>query len=151
MKEYACGFAFDRLDHNTVLLIRKLRPKEMYMRLNGVGGKVEEGESPLQCMHREFQEEVGLTGGNWRHFATLLCPLYNEPARIWFFTCDNLDIYQAVQMEDERPMRVDTNFVLPDTAIDNLNWLIPMALSSSKEWPYHIVENSLPQTSLRLD
>lgn len=39
---YVCGFLFDRSFEN-VLLIRKNRPEKQKGRLNGVGGKVEEG------------------------------------------------------------------------------------------------------------
>ena len=33
----------------------------------GIGGKFEPGESPEDCMKREFSEETGLTATDWRY------------------------------------------------------------------------------------
>lgn len=33
----------------------------------GIGGKFEQGESPEECMLREFREETGLTLTSWRY------------------------------------------------------------------------------------
>jgi 8-oxo-dGTP diphosphatase len=47
MQTYACGFLFS-LDRTRVLLIRKRRPAWQAGRLNGVGGKIEPGETPAK-------------------------------------------------------------------------------------------------------
>lgn len=59
MKNYVLGFAFDQSGHQ-VLLIHKNRPTFQAGLWNGVGGKIEAGESPLKAMLREFHEETGL-------------------------------------------------------------------------------------------
>jgi 8-oxo-dGTP pyrophosphatase MutT (NUDIX family) len=46
--------------YDDVLLIHKDKPAWQKGRLNLVGGKVEENESPLQCAVRELKEEAGL-------------------------------------------------------------------------------------------
>lgn len=60
MTHYCLGFVYIG---NRVLLIRKnLDCKLEFMRgkLNGIGGHVEDGETPLQAMIREFTEESGI-------------------------------------------------------------------------------------------
>jgi 8-oxo-dGTP diphosphatase len=47
------------IDDGRVLLIRKLRGHGAG-RINGPGGKPEPGETPLQCVLRETEEEVGV-------------------------------------------------------------------------------------------
>lgn len=59
MIKYVVGFAFN-MDRRTVLLITKLKPEWQKGSLNGIGGKVETGESPLFAMDREAIEETGL-------------------------------------------------------------------------------------------
>jgi hypothetical protein len=64
--EYVCGFAFTRPQHPSphscwVLLIRKAKPDWMKGKLNGVGGKIEQGESVYEAQAREVLEETGIT------------------------------------------------------------------------------------------
>src|SRR3954470_21452915 len=59
VQEYVCGFLFSP-DRTRVLLIRKRRPAWQAGKLNGIGGKIEPGESPAQAMSREFREEAAL-------------------------------------------------------------------------------------------
>lgn len=54
---YVLGFMFDH-EEKHVLLIWKNRPKWQAGKLNGIGGKIEAGETPLQAMEREFTEET---------------------------------------------------------------------------------------------
>jgi NTP pyrophosphohydrolases including oxidative damage repair enzymes len=57
VQRYCLGFAFHPV--KGVVLIRKNRPEWQAGKLNGVGGKIEAGESPEQAMAREFEEETG--------------------------------------------------------------------------------------------
>lgn len=60
MKHYCLGFVFDP-DQDRVLLLSK-RSSDPYNpeTWNGLGGKVESGETALEAMVRECQEEAGL-------------------------------------------------------------------------------------------
>lgn len=59
MDKYVLGLAFD--DLGRIALIKKLKPEWQKDRWNGIGGKVEEGEAPIDAMTREFREETGVT------------------------------------------------------------------------------------------
>ncbi|MCP3924893.1 MAG: NUDIX domain-containing protein [Desulfobacterales bacterium] len=56
---FVVGFAFTE-DKKQVLLVRKEKPPWQKGHLNGVGGKVKKGETPLEAMMREGHEETGL-------------------------------------------------------------------------------------------
>lgn len=57
---YVLGFAMSRSGH--VLMIEKKQgPSFNIGKLNGLGGKIEPGETPQEAMAREFREECGLS------------------------------------------------------------------------------------------
>lgn len=68
-RRYVVGFMFD-FGFQHVALIRKNKPAWQAGKLNGVGGKIEAGETPEAAMWREGQEEAGIDV-NWNHFCTL--------------------------------------------------------------------------------
>lgn len=57
--QYVVGFLFSE-DKKQVVLILKNRPAWQAGLYNGVGGKIEKGESPETAISREFQEEAGV-------------------------------------------------------------------------------------------
>jgi 8-oxo-dGTP diphosphatase len=65
---YCVGFLFTS-DEDQVLLIRKRLPSWQAGRLNGIGGKIEAGETPLDALAREFKEEAGVGGLTWENCA----------------------------------------------------------------------------------
>lgn len=121
MQLYSCGFLFcpDRL---RVLLIRKKRPMWQVGKLNGIGGKVEPGESPLQAMVREFSEEAGMHITDWQELLQLTGPDWRGH---FFRAFGNID--QARNMTDEA-LEIVTARQLPTQVLPNLNWIIPMML-----------------------
>lgn len=71
MTQYTLGFAFD--DLGRVALIHKLRPQCQAGKYNGIGGKLESGESPRHGISREFHEETGILIGSplWQRRGTM--------------------------------------------------------------------------------
>ena len=94
---YCLGFAFSR-DLTRVLLIRKLRPAWQAGRLNGIGGKLEPGETALEAMRRECREETGLNIEDWDYFATIQSSEFTVSC---FRTCTD-DIFHAQSLTDEQ-------------------------------------------------
>lgn len=108
-----------------VALIRKNRPNWQKGSLNGIGGKIEEGETPAQAMAREFKEEAGLTICAWYGVVDMVfpdCIVHVFQAR--------LDKSHRLQSQTDEKIEVwNVGDVLKyPHKIPNLHWLIPMAL-----------------------
>lgn len=73
-------------DTRRVVLIRKNRPAWMKGRLNGVGGSIEDNESPAEAMAREFKEETGVhtLPDDWNVFCRLTS---THDTELFFFSC----------------------------------------------------------------
>lgn len=70
--DYCLGFLTDPAGR--VLLIEKRRPAWQAGRLNGIGGKLEEGETCEDAMRRECAEETGLVVTHWTNAGLLTFP-----------------------------------------------------------------------------
>ena len=129
-KTYVCGFLFSS-DRTRVLLIRKNRPAWQAGKLNGLGGKIELGETPHEAMRREFREEAGvdLPEERWQHVLTLSGDDDAGAGHGWaghfFRAFGGLDAVRA--MTDEQ-IEVHDARMLPETVIPNLRWMIPLML-----------------------
>lgn len=122
---YVVGFLFSQPSGEHCVLIMKNKPVWQKGKLNGVGGKIEEGETPLQAMVREFEEETGVKTKetDWLQFCTLKG---NFGAVVCFRGYKNVN---TRSMTDEK---VDQYYVKGNALDDlplipNLRWLIPMA------------------------
>jgi len=121
--KYVAGFLFTS-DHKFVVLIEKQKPDWQKGKLNGVGGKIEEGETPLMAMQREFEEETGLNIDNWREFFVLRARF----GVVHFFVAESDSVGKVRTMEDEQVDVYDVNLLPPALLVGNLNWLIPLAM-----------------------
>lgn len=134
---YTCGFVFD--GHGSwVWLIRKSKPKWQAGMLNGIGGKIEDGETAIQAMRREFGEETGADIERWQEFLMLSGPDYV----VSFFRCFHNDSsgpfdQLARATTEESPVMVNA-WNLPSNVIPNLRWIVPMALDRSILLPVHV-------------
>lgn len=54
----------------------------------GIGGKLEPGENPQQCMLREFREETGLTLTRWQYRGIVNFQSEDWVERMYLFTAD---------------------------------------------------------------
>ncbi len=129
---YVAGFLFRDNGHNPgqdVALIQKLRPAWQKGKLNGIGGKIEEGEQPMDAMRREFREEAGVLIPDWRPFSHLTL---GDGGRVFFFKADatfSLGDYVIRSMTAEQvgwySVKAILNGVYP--VVPNLRWLLPLA------------------------
>jgi 8-oxo-dGTP diphosphatase len=127
-QEYVCGFLFTP-DRGRVLLIRKRRPAWQAGKLNGLGGKIEPGETALEAMRREFREEAGVDLAEWQHVLTLSGADDAGSGRGWaghFFRAFG-DVDAARAITDEQ-LETHSTATLPRDTIPNLQWIIPLML-----------------------
>jgi len=130
MKRYVCSFLFSP-DRKRVLLIRKNRPAWQAGKLNGIGGKIEPGETPREAARREFREETGLDlpESAFTHLLTLGGPDdfgSGVPWEGYFFRAFGA-IHDAQSLTDEA-VEIHPTDPLPTDTIPNLHWIIPLLL-----------------------
>lgn len=127
MKSAVCGFLFDE-DLEQVVLIQKQRPAWQKGRLNGVGGKVEPGETALEAMVREFEEETGARIEDWEEFGTLRDEAHGFHV-VFFRAVHPLDVVESVKsVTDEQVVLVQTSTMFDQHCIPNLRWVVPAAM-----------------------
>lgn len=137
-KRYVVGFLFTA-DLQHVVLIRKKRPEWQAGKLNGIGGHIEDGETPEAAMRREFKEEAGMQVDQWKHFTTL-SDAANRFSVDWFWSVESsmAESTRLMSPTDETACWVPVETVLDvktatqqgiELMIPNLRWLIPMALN----------------------
>lgn len=125
MKHYVLGFVFNR-QRDEVLLIEKKRPTWQAGHWNGIGGKIEPTDaSPLQAMQRKCAEEINCEY-NWELAVIFVCP----GGTVYVYKADSgYELIEYEQIEDEI-LKVWPVDALPNLAMNNLNWLIPLCLST---------------------
>lgn len=133
MSDYVVGFLFSQ-HRSAVVLIRKNKPEWQAGRFNGVGGKIEHGETPIEAMKREFEEEAGVLISDWAPFITLS---FSNGVRVYFFRHILSDDHTChiKSQTDEKVYwcaMLPSGYVPGKDMLPNLKWLIPMALTGTK-------------------
>lgn len=146
---YVCGFVFSCFEgEENVLLIRKHNPPWQRGRFNGIGGKIETGETPHTAMLREFVEETGAGAQYWAERAPIIFTHFCTLSKGWdwrvhffraFTRCSLFEIENYTRPLDE-PCSVFPARRLPVACIGNLRWLIPMALDQALRTPTEMIE-----------
>ncbi|OUV04049.1 MAG: hypothetical protein CBC42_01265 [Betaproteobacteria bacterium TMED82] len=101
-----CGLIFD--SKGLILITRRsggTHPGEWEF----PGGKLEDGESEKDCLHREIHEELSISIANETRYFELMHNLPEFTAHLIFYTCDYLageiflqvhDLYRWVEIKD---------------------------------------------------
>lgn len=120
MENMVVGFPF--FDFDGVYLIRKNRPEWQAGMLNGIGGHVEKGETPINAMIRECFEETGVSVENWIH----VCVMKGEDFYLDVFTI-NLPLGTKMESKtDETIVRCYIHRLCFEHTIPNTRFLVPM-------------------------
>ena len=130
VKKYVLGFMFNP-EATSVLLIRKNRPDWQRGLLNGIGGKVNEFETPMNAIIREFREETGVdVGENWDCRILLMNRIISY--NIWIFSVFSKEIHHADALTDESLSLVPVSLIPSmNEVIPNLKWMIPLILDKT--------------------
>lgn len=121
--EFVVGFLFSESGEQ-VILMRKNRPAWQAGYYNGVGGKIEPGETPAAAMTREGIEEIGVNP-EWLAYARVA---YHEHVLHFFAARDQLAFLDARAQTDELIVRIYSSLLdRQRMVIPNLLWLIPFA------------------------
>lgn len=125
-------------DGKMLMMFRDKKKNDMHERkYNGIGGKLEEGESPEECMIRETQEETGLTPTNFRLAGISTYPQFYENED-WYLFIYHVTAYQGEEfissegsLEWIKTSLLSTLNMWEDNKIF-LQWLLEKTFFSSK-------------------
>lgn len=128
--KYVVGLMFDESMSN-VALIRKNKPAWQAGLLNGIGGKVEYGETAVGAMMREFREEAGeiVVPEKWKHFCSMSGTNNDgEDFRIEFFYTIG-EPHKLTSMEAEHVEVKNAGSVCAGDwkTVGNVPWLVALA------------------------
>ncbi len=126
MKRYVVGFMFDS-KMESVVMVKKNRPAWQAGLHNGIGGKIEDGETPVDAMVREFSEEAGVesAAGMWAHVLTLRFPY----AEVEFFACQNDEIFRTVKTcTDEEVVQMPIGRIEGKCVVENIPAAIELSM-----------------------
>jgi 8-oxo-dGTP diphosphatase len=140
--QYVVGFMFDH-DLSRVALIRKNKPDWQKGKLNGIGGKVEDGETFADAMEREFEEETGLaTSANWwNRFATM----DGEAFYLEFFArYGDVDALETKEEETVEVVPLSELHLGRQDVVENLVWLVGLAVDFLQDRRPHLVSIAYP-------
>jgi 8-oxo-dGTP diphosphatase len=121
---YVVGFLFSD-DLSKVVLIRKARPEWQKGLLNGPGGKIEKGETPVDAMYREFYEEAGVEILVWKYAGQMV---FDEKTTVAFFVArrgDPVKLMVAGALDEPVDWYPVVDIEKLNT-VPNLRWLIPL-------------------------
>lgn len=131
IQEYVCGFMFDQTYQN-VALIEKVNPSWQRGFLNGVGGKIEKDESPINAMVREFKEEAGVdtTIETWTQYAKIV---QNNSWHVYFFMSVG-DLSLLKSMEKEQIVLLAIKDLQQSKALQSVKWLVPLCMDKTHSY-----------------
>ena len=140
MFSYVLALLFSA-DRERIVLMEKTRPAWQAGRVNALGGKLREGETAVEAARREVREEAGVDIANWE-----VVLVWRDPAYTMHVVRAVGD--EALQAHTAEDQRVFTSPVgdLPANVIDNLRWLIPLALDRDVALPID-VRSAAPEGS----
>ena len=140
MRHYVLALLFTA-DRRQVVLMRRTRPAWQAGRVNALGGKLLDAETPAAAARREVREEAGVDVARWDEVLVWDDPHY----RMHLLVAVDDAALAARTCEDQEVFLADVH-ALPPAVIDNLRWLIPLALDADVARPVR-VRSAAPEGS----
>jgi 8-oxo-dGTP diphosphatase len=120
-------------DGREVVLVRKTRPAWQAGRINALGGKLRNGETLRDAARREVREEAGVDVDGWEEFLVWGDPEYRLRAVRAFD-----DAARRARTAEDQDVFLANVTGLPLDVIDNLRWIIPLALDRDVAVPIEV-------------
>ena len=117
-------------DGEEIVLMERTRPSWQAGRVNALGGKLAPGETPAAAVRREVREEAGVDVADWDEVLVW----HDVAYRMHVFRAFDSAALRARTCEDQRVIRAPA-CALPVAVIDNLRWLVPLALDRDVAMP----------------
>lgn len=96
MKTIAATLCYVQKDGQTLMMHRNKKPGDVHRgKWNGLGGKLDPGESPEECVRREVREESGLAIREPRLRGVLTFPAF-KPGEDWLVFVYTADRFEGV-------------------------------------------------------
>ncbi len=130
--EYVLALLFTA-DGREVVLVRKTRPAWQAGRVNALGGKLKTGEGLADAARREVREEAGVDVDGWEEFLVWRDPEYRLRAVRAFD-----DVARHARTAEDQEVFLANVGALPLNVIDNLRWMIPLALDRDVAIPIEV-------------
>ena len=119
MKTIVATLCYVRSGERTLMMHRNKKPGDVHKgKWNGLGGKLDSGESPDECVVREIREESGLTLLDAKLRGVLTFPAF-KPGEDWL-----VFVYTATRFEGE----------LGECAEGDLEWVSGERLATLPLW-----------------
>lgn len=148
MTEYVCCFAYQwpAAVPQHFLLIEKAKPAWQKGKFNLPGGKIEEGETPIEAAIRELWEESGIrTGQAYRPWSPdspgytvqpeVLGQIVGDDWIVHVVECPYHQGQTPQSLTNERIIEASLSAALADSRlIPNLRVIIPLCATRSKGW-----------------
>lgn len=130
MQKYTLAFIFNSTK-DKVLLMHKSRPAALAGKVNGLGGKFEGDEDPIDCVIREIKEESDLNTekDKWIYVGEKSAPDWFVETYCYVYEGEESD---AKCMEDQ-PVEWFYVNKLPENLMSNLTWIIPLCLDKIQD------------------
>jgi 8-oxo-dGTP diphosphatase len=124
-QKFTLGFIFNP-ELTKVLLVHKEKPEWQKGKINGIGGKYEDGETAEQCISRETFEEstLRIPSNEWTYVGTV----HQERGDFGVLAATYAGPPQDAVKNDYEEIEWFKVGKLPANVIPNLQWLVPLAL-----------------------
>lgn len=130
--DYVLAFLFTA-DAREIVLVRKTRPAWQAGRVNALGGKIHDGEALVDAARREVREEAGVDVKRWEEFLVWHDPEYRLRVVRAFD-----DAARRARTAEDQEVFLSPVAALPQNVIDNLRWMIPLALDPDVAIPISV-------------
>jgi 8-oxo-dGTP diphosphatase len=121
------------MDGRRLVLMRRTRPTWQAGRVNALGGRIIDGETAVSAARREVREECGVDVAEW----TEVLVWEDAEYRMHVMRAMSSAAGDARTMEDQEVFLADVE-ALPANVIDNLRWLVPLALDTDVAMPIQV-------------